>query len=67
MIIDATPKHTKFLNKYCDRTITNGNIHYRLQIGGISCDYILYVDGAAARLEGSEEDLAILTSQNDRP
>ena len=71
MIIDATPKFIKFLDKYCDRTGGSFNSHfstgcdyYHLQIGGISCDYTLHVDGDDAWIEGSEEDLAILTSQS---
>lgn len=65
MIIDATPKHIKFLDKYCDRTVSTGCDYYHLQIGGISCDYTLHVDGDAAWIEGSEEDLSVLTSQSN--
>ena len=67
MIIDATPKQIKFLDKYCDRTVSTGCDYYPLQIGSISCDYTLHVDGDDAWIEGSEEDLALLTSPNDRP
>jgi hypothetical protein len=64
MTIEATQKIIKFLDRYCDRTVSTGCDYYHLQIGGISCDYTLHVDGDDAWVEGSEEDLAILNQQS---
>ena len=64
MTIDATQKILNFLNKYCDRTVSTGCDYYHLQIGGISADYTLHVDGDDAWVEASEEDLSILLQQS---
>jgi hypothetical protein len=64
MTIDATQKIIDFLNKYCDRIVSTGCDYYHLQIGGITCDYTLHVDGNDWLVEGSEEDIAILNQQS---
>tara|TARA_S200000501_G_C20788678_1_gene728457 strand:+ start:529 stop:729 length:201 start_codon:yes stop_codon:yes gene_type:complete len=63
-ILKATEKNINFLNRYANkRPAPGGCWNYCLTLGGISFDFTLYSDGW---IEGTKEDLSILTSKEKR-